>query len=122
VIFTMASKFTMASMLKDRMEDRRFRLPAGHRDMRDDLHSITKAVTSTGSVRLVHDGESDGHGDRFWAAALCCNAAGEAGLTYDGFRSVGRGARTERVPGYHPDDDPWSRGHGRGSRFGQGGW
>lgn len=75
MIFTMASKFALASLLKDRMEDRKFRIPAGDIYLRDDLHSITKAVTATGAVRLVHDGESDGHGDRFWAAALCANAA-----------------------------------------------
>ena len=77
VMFTPANRFTMASLLKDRMEDRRLRLPQGDRDLRDDLHSITKAISQTGSVRLVHDGQSDGHGDRFWAAALCCNAASE---------------------------------------------
>lgn len=77
VMFTPANRFTMASLLKDRMEDRRFRLPKGDRELRDDLHSITKAISQTGSVRLVHDGQSDGHGDRFWAAALCCNAASE---------------------------------------------
>lgn len=77
VTFTMTKKFALASMLKDRMEDRKFRIPMGDLYLRDDLHSITKAVTNTGSIRLVHDGESDGHGDRFWAAALCVNAAGE---------------------------------------------
>ena len=77
VMFAPATRFAMASMLKDRMEDRRFRLPQGDRDLRDDLHSITKAITATGAVRLVHDGQSDGHGDRFWAAALCCNSANE---------------------------------------------
>ena len=77
VTFTLPAKFALATMLKDRMEDRKFRIPAGDIYLRDDLHSITKAVTSTGAVRLVHDGESDGHGDRFWAAALCVNAAGE---------------------------------------------
>ncbi len=83
VMFTPANRFTMASLLKDRMEDRRFRLPTGDRDLRDDLHSITKAISSTGAVRLVHDGQSDGHGDRFWAASLCCHAASEPYQPYD---------------------------------------
>lgn len=118
VMFTIQSKFAMASMLKERMEDRRFRLPVGDRDLRDDLHSITKAVTSTGNVRLVHDGESDGHGDRFWAAALCCNAAGEAPLAYDGFKSVTADFHRRDRSGY--EDDLRS---GRGSRFGgEGTW
>jgi phage FluMu gp28-like protein len=77
VVFTPANRLSMAGQLKERMEDRRFVLPAGDRDLRDDLHSITKAVSLTGAVRLVHDGESDGHGDRFWAAGLCCAAASE---------------------------------------------
>lgn len=75
VIFSITTKFALATMLKDSMEDRRLRIPVGDMILRDDLHSITKAVTATGSVRLLHDGESDGHGDRFWAAALCVNAA-----------------------------------------------
>ncbi|HEY3696524.1 terminase large subunit domain-containing protein [Phenylobacterium sp.] len=83
VLFTPAARFTMASLLKERMEDRRFRVPEGDRELRDDLHSITKAVTATGSVRLVHDGQSDGHGDRFWAAGLCCNAASDPYQPYD---------------------------------------
>ena len=77
VLFQQDKRFALASLLKERMEDRRRRIPQGERDIRDDLHSITKAVTATGSVRLVHDGQSDGHGDRFWAAALSCNAADE---------------------------------------------
>lgn len=82
VVFSAATKFTMASILKDRMEDKRFRIPQGERDLRDDLHSITKAVSAIGVVRLVHDGESDGHGDRFWAAALCATAASEPPAEY----------------------------------------
>jgi phage FluMu gp28-like protein len=79
VIFTPPARFALATMLKQNMEDRKFRLPVGDRYLREDLHSITKAVSETGSVRLVHDGESDGHGDRFWAAGLCVNAASGLG-------------------------------------------
>ena len=73
---------TIASKLKDRMEERTFRLIEGDRDTRDDLHSITKVITSTGGVRLMHDGQADGHGDRFWAAGLVCVAAGEPNQPY----------------------------------------
>jgi phage FluMu gp28-like protein len=90
VMFTPAARFAMATMLRERMEDRRFRLPQGEREIRDDLHSITKTVTATGSVRLVHDGQSDGHGDRFWAAALCCNAADTPHQPYAYFPVLGR--------------------------------
>lgn len=104
VTFTMASKFEMASLLKERMEDRRFELPEGEREIRDDLHSITKAITATGSVRLVHDGESDGHGDRFWAAALCCNAADDATLTYGGYESLKVGRPMDEAANGDDDD------------------
>lgn len=73
--FTMDTRFALATLLKDRMEERTFLTPANDRPTREDLHSITKAITNTGAVRLVHDGQADGHGDRFWAAALCANAA-----------------------------------------------
>jgi phage FluMu gp28-like protein len=82
VTFTSQSRLAMAGLLKERMEDRTFLIPAGDLYTRDDLHSITKAMTNTGGVRLVHDGESDGHGDRFWAAALVCLAANEPGQKY----------------------------------------
>lgn len=101
VLFTLASKYALASLLKERMEDRRFRTPEGERDIRDDLHSITKAVTATGSVRLVHDGESDGHGDRFWAAGLCCNAADTPAAKYE-YQPVPRRTALDRDA---PDDD-----------------
>ena len=48
----------------------------------------------------IADGETDGHADRFWAAALCCTAAelGEATYEY-------RGAGSGRGGGMGPDDD-----------------
>lgn len=88
-IFTSDVRFGLASGLKESMEDRCFRLPSGQREIREDLHSITKAVSQTGAVRLVHDGSSDGHGDRFWAAALCADAAAVAPTEYD-YRKVVR--------------------------------
>jgi len=106
VMFSMASKFAMASMLKERMQDRRFRLPEGERDIRDDLHSITKVVTQTGAVRLLHDGESDGHGDRFWGAALCTTAATGDVQQFD-YRSV------PKASGRADDEDDFDRRHGR---------
>lgn len=122
VTFTAPSKFALASMLKDSMEDRRFRIPAGDMLLRDDLHSITKAVSATGVVRLVHDGESDGHGDRFWAGALCVNAAsGE--IQQIAYQSVPKPTWDQRHSG---DDTP--RGMierasaAQIARFGKGAW
>ncbi len=125
IIFTPGSRFALAAMLKESMEDRKFRLPVGDIDLRADLHSITKAVTQTGAVRLVHDGESDGHGDRFWAAALCVNAGGgEAQLIrYLSVRKAGFGDGG----GQGDDlDDAFANRHGRRpvshGRFGSGAW
>lgn len=116
VLFTGPNRFGLASGLKERMEDRKFRVPEGERDIREDLHSITKAVTTTGAVRLVHDGESDGHGDRFWGAALCCNAASDAGAEY-GYTPLSR--PDSRANGFllkNHDDDYSPHGLGRRGR------
>lgn len=102
VIFTPTARFALATMLKDAMEDRKFRLPVGDREIRDDLHSIAKHVSETGSTRLVHDGESDGHGDRFWACALCVDAGTVEQSLYD-YHSVGR------FPNSPAGGDGWNR-------------
>ena len=47
--------------------------PAGA--LRADLHAIRSQVGITGQRRLIADGETDGHADRFWAAALAASAA-----------------------------------------------
>lgn len=117
VTFSSPVRFALATTLKERMEDRRFRLMVGQRDIRDDLHSITKLVSEVGLVRLKHDGESDGHGDRFWAAALCASAANLPIALYQ--YTSGTASTETRSGENHPDDMP---GFGRGSRFGKGGW
>lgn len=75
VLFTTASKLDMATSLKERFQDKRLRIAAGDVVLRADLHAIQKVVGSTGIARLVADGETDGHADRFWAYALATSAA-----------------------------------------------
>lgn len=75
VLFTAASKLDMATDLKERFQDKRLRIAAGDPVLRADLHAIQKVVGSTGIARLVADGETDGHADRFWAYALATSAA-----------------------------------------------
>jgi phage FluMu gp28-like protein len=116
VIFSSPVRFALATTLKDSMEDRKFRIPVGQKDLRDDLHSMTKLVSETGLTRLKHDGESDGHGDRFWAAALCASAADLPVSLYK-YQSVAAAAANQR--GRDRDDDRPNR-HGRGSRFQRG--
>jgi phage FluMu gp28-like protein len=100
VLFTGANKLGMATVLKERFQDRRIRIPAGDPVLRSDLHAIKSQVGVTGQRRLIADGETDGHADRFWAAALAVTAAelGEASYEY-------RGAGQSRGGGMGPDDD-----------------
>jgi hypothetical protein len=110
----------MATTLKEQMQDRRLRIPGGDPVLRADLHAIRSRVGPTGIRRLISDGETDGHADRFWAAALAVSAAdgGEvpmeyqstgprAGLTIGDFT----GAMSRRRMGF-------ARGGGGGLDFG----
>ncbi|MCU0902438.1 MAG: terminase family protein [Tabrizicola sp.] len=101
VLFTGANKLGMATVLKERFQDRKLRIPAGDVVLRSDLHAIKSQVGVTGQRRLIADGETDGHADRFWAAALCCTAAELGEATYE-YRGAGSG-RSGGVGG--PDDD-----------------
>ncbi len=75
VIFTGPRKLDMASIMKQKFQDRKIRIPAGSHELRNDLHAIKMKPTATGAPRLVDDGSSDGHADRFWALALAISAA-----------------------------------------------
>lgn len=75
VLFSTATKLDLATALKVRFEDRTLRIPAGDVVLRADLHAIKSQVGLTGQRRLIADGDTDGHADRFWAAALACGAA-----------------------------------------------
>ncbi|MFN3575379.1 MAG: terminase large subunit domain-containing protein [Tabrizicola sp.] len=94
VLFTPANRLAMATVLKERFQDRRKRIPAGDPVLRADLHAIRSQVGSTGQRRLIADGETDGHADRFWAAALAATAAdmGVAEYDYRPVRSAGGNA------------------------------
>lgn len=89
VLFSPARKLDMATALKEAMEDRRLRLPAGNAALRADLHSVQRVAGPTGAPRLVAERSENGHADRFWALALACAAAGE-GVPVYGYESVAR--------------------------------
>ena len=81
VLFTAAAKQHMATLLKQRAEDRRLRIPADA-PIRADLHSLRRITTPAGNVRFdVHGG--DGHADRAWAAALGIYAADTPAEVFD---------------------------------------
>ena len=91
VLFSAAAKLDMATALKERAQDRRMRIPAGDPVLRADLHSIKSQVGVTGTRRLIADGDTDGHADRFWAGALAVSAAQDEYQPYD-YRAVPRDA------------------------------
>lgn len=93
VLFNSASRLDLATALKERFEDRTARIPAGDTVLRSDLHAIKSQVGLTGQRRLIADGDTDGHADRFWAGALACGAARTAYQPY-AYRPV------------RPGDDP----------------
>lgn len=87
VLFTAMRKLDMATLLKEKMQDRAVLLPSGDRVMRADLHAIKSRVGPTGIRRLVAEGETDGHADRFWALAMAVSAASGPVIEYD-YRGV----------------------------------
>ncbi|MBN2740040.1 MAG: terminase family protein [Rhodobacteraceae bacterium] len=89
VLFSTVSKLALATALKEAMQDRKARIPAGDVKLRADLHAIKSQVGVTGTRRLIADGESDGHADRFWAGALAVSAAEVGYQPYD-YQSVPR--------------------------------
>jgi len=129
VLFTAASKLDLAIRLKERMKDRSLLIPEGHPLLRADLHEIKSAISPTGIWRLVAEGETDGHADRFWAAAMAVAAAGDRIPDYD-YRPATQSAATARRQSLmYPDrsDDYSLRDRDGGAlggpaRFGAGGW
>ena len=86
VLFSATRKLEMAGALKDRMEDRRLRIPRAPK-LRQDLHSVRKVTGPTGTPRLVAERTDDGHADRFWGLALAVAAAAQPGEHF-GYHSV----------------------------------
>ena len=94
VLFSAAVKLGLATDLKQSMQDRKLRIPAGDPVLRSDLHAIKSQVGVTGIRRLVADDDTDGHADRFWAAALATSAGQIAYQPYE-YRPV-RAGETDR--------------------------
>ena len=99
VTFTPAVKEDLAYTMLRTMEDRQFFIPADPH-VREDLHSIRKIVTTAGNVRFdVGQSDTNGHADRFWAAALSLHAAkDDTGPMI--IKSKGRRKMTKQTAGY----------------------
>ncbi|MGG2141977.1 terminase large subunit domain-containing protein [Symbiopectobacterium sp. RP] len=75
VLFTPSNKLTLATRGKEIFEDRRLRIPQGDKELRADLHKLTRVTGPTGAPRFVADSDASGHADRTWACFLALNAA-----------------------------------------------
>lgn len=98
VLFTVRAKLELANGLRRLVEDRRVRIPQD-RDIRDDLHSVKKVVTSAGNIRFDAERSENAHADRFWALALALHAGSTQPVVL-GFESTGRIRETARMGGY----------------------
>ncbi len=99
VLLQGATRLNVATIGKQRFEDRKVRIPLGDTRLRADLHKIKKVVGETGGIRLVADDDAEGHADRFWAGMLGLAGAAGPAMAY-GYRPV------------RPGGDPQDR-HGR---------
>lgn len=77
VTFTGPVKETLAYPLKAALEDHTLKIPDDPNVIAD-FRSIRKETTSAGNVRFAGDRTTNGHADRFWAAALALHAKGSA--------------------------------------------
>lgn len=108
VLMTAPRQLDLATIAKQRFEDRRVRIPAGNVVLRADLHKLKKVVGATGAPRLVADRDGDGHADRTWACFLGIGAA-EGGVTEFGYqpaprvRPLDEGAPANRRDWRRPD-------------------
>ena len=114
VLFSAATKLDMATRLKESMQDRKTRIPEGQPLLRADLHAVKSQVGLTGIRRLLADGDTDGHADRFWAMALAVTAA-DLGPESFGYEGV-PGTRSRFAAPDNDDDDENSSGERWGSR------
>jgi len=88
VLFSLASKLFMATLLKQRFESKRIRNPVDTK-LRLDLHKLRKVPSPTSDTpRFAADADSNGHADRTWACGLMLNAAESPPVEID-YQSTG---------------------------------
>ncbi len=90
VLFTPTMRLNIATLLKKRFEDGTIRIPNDDK-VKADFRSIKKISGGNGAPRIAEDGSSDGHADRFWAAALAVGAAENPYQKYE-YKPVPSGA------------------------------
>lgn len=103
VLFTAANKLALATVAKERFEDRRLRIPEGHPKLRADLHSLKKEAGPTGTPRFVVEDEGQAsHADRAWALFLAMSAAHNMGGPIEWTPAPAKGAWETR---HHAEEE-----------------
>ena len=74
--FTLPVKEDLATTILRTFQDKRIRIPVDY-NLRQDLHSVRRTVTSAGHTRFDAERSKDGHADRFWSLALALHAAAQ---------------------------------------------
>jgi phage FluMu gp28-like protein len=96
VNFTAPVKEELAMLMLQRFQDKQVRIPQS-RELREDLHKVSRVVTAAGNIRYQADSDDDGHSDRFWSLALALHAGkGESGpfqMVLSGANEVANGSR-----------------------------
>lgn len=77
VDFTLQSKQYLSTLIRQQFERRAVRIPAHDSLLRADLASVKRIATPAGNIRFDSDSDTDGHADRYWAAALGLYAIGK---------------------------------------------
>lgn len=107
VTFTGPVKEDLAVTLLRTFQDRLIRVPMDT-EIREDLHSVQKVVTSAGNIRYDAQRSDSGHADRFWALALATHAASTP-VQDIYYESV---ASRESTRGRKQDDIEWDKKRG----------
>lgn len=89
VRFTAGTKEELAYPVRAAFEDKRIRIPE-RKEIRADLRSIKKEVTTSGNVRFTADRGANGHADRFWALALALHACSSAPIKSTAYTKISR--------------------------------
>lgn len=113
VLFNNTSKLLLATVGKERFQDKTIRIPIGDKALRADLHKLKKEATPNGAPRFVAPSDSEGHADRTWACFLACYAASGTPMVYE-YIPVRMSASS-----YDDDDDPTEGGRWTTYRNGQ---
>lgn len=90
VQFNVKSKEMLATGLKLAMERNKLRLLADDTDLRRDVLSLRRNITSHGNVTYDAAKTKEGHADGAWALALAVHTAGAPSKTLAGVTTVGR--------------------------------